>query len=65
VIDPLPNVKAEGPFESSVPLKGTSVPAMFGILRKSQFSSVEKAVAVMLLPRASEDGVMAHVWLTG
>ena len=34
-IDPLPNVKAEGPFVSSVPLKGTSVPAVLYILRKS------------------------------
>jgi hypothetical protein len=35
VIDPAPNVKAEGPFVSSNPLKGTSVPAVLGILRKS------------------------------
>jgi hypothetical protein len=62
-IDPLPNVKAEGPFDSAVPVKGTSAPAVFGILRMSQHASVEKAVAVMLLPMASEVGVMAHVWL--
>ena len=34
-IDPVPNVKAEGPFVSSNPLKGTSVPAVLGNLRKS------------------------------
>ena len=34
-IDPVPNVKAEGPFVSSVPLKDTSVPAVPYILRKS------------------------------
>jgi hypothetical protein len=33
------------------------------ILRKSQFASVEKAVAVMLLPMASEVGVMVHAGL--
>jgi hypothetical protein len=63
VIDPAPNVKAEGPFVSSNPLKGTSVPAVFGILRKSHPASVEKLVAVMLLPMASAVGVMEHVWL--
>ena len=34
-IDPAPNVKAEGPFVSSVPVKDTSAPAVLGILRKS------------------------------
>ena len=34
-IDPLPNVKAEGPFDSAVPVKGTSAPAVLYILRKS------------------------------
>ena len=34
-IDPVPNVKAEGPFESSVPVKDTSAPAVLYILRKS------------------------------
>ena len=61
VIFPGPNTKLEGPFESSVPLKGTSVPEMSNILRKSHPASVEKAVAVMLLPMASEVGVMVHV----
>jgi len=63
VIDPLPNVKAEGPFVSSVPLKITSAPAVLGNQSLSQHASVEKAVAVMLLPMASEVGVMAHVTL--
>ena len=35
VMLPLPNVKAEGPFASASPLKGTSVPAALYILRKS------------------------------
>jgi hypothetical protein len=61
---PLPNTKLEGPFVSSVPLNCTIVPAVFGILRKSYPASVEKAVAVMLLPMASAVGVMVHVWLT-
>jgi hypothetical protein len=30
----------------------------------SQHASVEKLVAVMLLPKASEVDVMVHVWLT-
>jgi hypothetical protein len=60
MIDPVPNVKAEG---ASVPLKITSVPAVLGKLSLSQHASVEKAVAVMLLPMASEVGVMAHVTL--
>jgi len=34
-IGPVPNVKAEGPFESSVPVKDTSAPAVLYILRKS------------------------------
>jgi hypothetical protein len=59
----VPNVKAEGPFVSSNPLKGTSVPAVFGKLSLSYPASVEKLVAVMLLPRASEVDVMVHVWL--
>ena len=61
VMLPLPNVKAEGPFASASPLKGTSVPAGFRKLSLSQHASVEKAVAVMLLPMASEVGVMVHV----
>ena len=61
MIDPTPNVKAEGPFTSASPLKGTSVPAAFGNLSLSQHASVEKAVAVMLLPMASEVDVMVHV----
>ena len=64
VIFPVPNVKAEGPFVSSVPLKDTSVPAALGKLSLSQQASVEKLVAVMLLPMASEVDVMVHVWLT-
>jgi len=60
---PLPNTKLEGPFVSSVPLNCTIVPAVFGILRKSYPASVEKAVAVMLLPMASAVGAMVHVWL--
>ena len=63
VIFPAPNVKAEGPLVSSVPLKGTSVPAVFGILRKSHPASVEKVVAVMRFPMASAVGAMEHVWL--
>jgi len=63
LIDRLPNVKLAGPKSNPSPLKGTSVPAVFGILRKSYPASVEKAVAVMLLPMASEVGVMEHVWL--
>ena len=61
VMLPLPKVKAEGPFASASPLKGTSVPAGFRKLSLSQHASVEKAVAVMLLPMASEVGVMEHV----
>jgi hypothetical protein len=60
VIFPVPNVKAEGPTS---PLKSTSVSAALGMLSLSQHASVEKAVAVMLLPMASEVGVMEHVWL--
>ena len=63
VIFPGPNTKLEGPFESSVPLKGTSVPEMSNILRKSHPASVEKAVAVMRFPMASAVGAMEHVWL--
>ena len=59
----MPNVKAEGPFESSVPVKGTSAPAVLGNQSLSQHASVEKAVAVMLLPMASEVGLMSHVML--
>jgi hypothetical protein len=62
-IDPLPNTKLEGPFVSSNPAKATSVPAVLYILRKSYPASVEKAVAVMLLPMASEVGLMSHVML--
>jgi len=64
VIDPVPNTKLESPKDNPSPLKGTSVPAVFGILRKSYPASVEKLVAVMLLPMASEVDVMVHVWLT-
>jgi hypothetical protein len=60
VIGPVPNVKLAGPKSNAVPLKGTSVPAVLYIVRKSQVSSVEKVVAVMLLPMASEVGVMLH-----
>jgi hypothetical protein len=60
VIFPVPNVKAEGPKSNPCPLKGTSVPAVFGKLSLSNPASVEKAVAVMLLPMASEVGVMVH-----
>ena len=63
-IFPVPNTKLEGPFDSSNPLKATSVPAAFGNLSLSQHASVEKAVADILLPMASEVGVMEHVWLT-
>ena len=62
LIDLLPNVKAEGPKDNPSPLKGTSVPAVLGKLSLSAVC-VEKAVAVMLLPMASEVGVMEHVWL--
>ena len=62
-IDPLPNVKSEGPFVSSVPVKITSAPAVLGNQSLSQHASVEKAVAVMLLPMASEVGLMSHVML--
>jgi hypothetical protein len=65
VIDPLPNVKAEGPKDNPSPLKGTSVPAVLGKLSLSQHASVEKAVAVMRFPMASAVGVMVHVWLMG
>jgi hypothetical protein len=63
VIFPAPNTKLDGPLVSSVPLKGTSVPAVFGILRKSHPASVEKAVAVMRFPMANAVGAMEHVWL--
>ena len=63
VIFPLPNTKLEGPFVSSDPLKGTSVPAVSGMLSLSQHASVEKAVAVMRFPMASAVGAMEHVWL--
>ena len=56
VIEPVPNTM-EGPTS---PLKGTSVPAVLGKLSLSAVC-VEKAVAVMLLPMASEVGVMEHV----
>jgi hypothetical protein len=35
------------------------------MLSLSQHASVEKAVAVMRFPMASEVGVMVHVWLMG
>jgi len=63
-IDRLPNVKLAGPKSNPSPPKGTSVPAALGKLSLSA-GCVEKAVAVMLLPMASEVGVMEHVWLTG
>ncbi len=59
VIFPAPNVKAEGPLVSSVPLKDASAPAALGNQSLS-FKSVEKEVAAMLLPMASEFGVMVH-----
>ena len=62
LIDLLPNVKLAGPKSNPSPLKGTSVPAVLGKLSLS-VACVEKAVAVMLLPMASEVGVMEHVWL--
>ena len=63
LIDRLPNVKLAGPKGNPSPLKGTSVPAVLGKLSLSLVACVEKAVAVMLLPMASEVGVMEHVWL--
>ena len=60
LIDLLPNVKLAGPKSNPSPLKGTSVPAVLGKLSLSAVC-VEKAVAVMLLPMASEVGVMEHV----
>ena len=63
-IDRLPNVKLAGPKSNPSPLKGTSVPALLGKLSLSLVASVEKLVAVMLLPMASEVDVMVHVWLT-
>jgi hypothetical protein len=62
LIDLLPNVKLAGPKSNPSPLKGTSVPAVLGKLSLS-VACVEKAVAAMLLPMASEVGVMEHVWL--
>ena len=62
LIDRLPKVKLEGPKSNPSPLKGTSVPAVLGKLSLS-VACVEKAVAAMLLPMASEVGVMEHVWL--
>ena len=64
LIDRLPNVKLAGPEGNPSPLKGTSVPAVLGKLSMSAVC-VEKAVAVMLLPMASEVGVMEHVWRAG
>jgi hypothetical protein len=64
LIDRLPSVKLAGPKSNPSPLKGTSVPAVLGKLSLSSVC-VEKAVAAMLLPMASEVGVMEHVWLTG
>ena len=61
MILPAPNTKLEGPFDSSVPLKGTSVLAVLGKLSLSQHASVEKLVAVMQFPMASAVGVMVHV----
>ena len=60
VIDPVPNTKFEGP---AVPPKKVCAPAVLGMLSLSQHASVEKKVAVMRLPMASEVGVMVHVWL--
>jgi hypothetical protein len=62
LIDRLPNVKVDGPKGNPTPLKGTSVPAVLGKLSLS-VACVEKLVAVMLLPMASEVGVIVHVWL--
>jgi hypothetical protein len=63
VIDPVPKTKLEGPKDSPIPLKDTCAPAVLGMLRMSQPASVEKEVAVMRLPMASDVGVMEHVWL--
>jgi hypothetical protein len=63
LIDLLPNVKLAGPKSNPTPLKDTSVPAVLGKLSLSLVACVEKAVAAMLLPMASEVGVMEHVWL--
>ena len=62
LIDRLPNVKVDGPKGNPTPLKGTSVPAVLGKLSLS-VACVEKLVAVMLLPMASEVDVMVHSWL--
>ena len=56
----MPNTKLEGPV---VPLKATCAPAVLRNLRMSQPASVEKEVAVMGRPMASDVGVMVHVWL--
>ncbi len=63
VIHPAPNTKLESPKDDPSPLKGTSVPAVFGKLSLSYPACVEKLVDVMLLPMASEVDVMVHVWL--
>ena len=61
MIFPLPNTTLEG---LTSPLKATSAPSVLYILRKSYPASVEKEVAVMRFPMASEVGVMEHVWLS-
>jgi hypothetical protein len=61
VIDPVPKTKSEGPKDSPIPLKATCAPAVLYILRKSQPASVEKEVAVMRFPMASDVGAMVHV----
>ena len=63
LINRLPSVKLAGPKSNPSPLKGTSVPAVFGKLSLSYPACVEKLVDVMLLPMASEVDVMVHVWL--
>ena len=61
LIDRLPNVKLAGPKGNPSPLKITSAPAVLGKQSLSLVACVEKAVAVMLLPMASEVGVMLHM----
>ena len=60
MISPVPNTTLEGP---AVPAKVIRAPAELYSLRTSQQPSVEKKVAVMRLPMASDVGVMVHVWL--
>jgi hypothetical protein len=63
VIDPVPKTKLEGPKDSPYPPKELGRPAVLGMTSLSQHASVEKKVAVMRLPMASDVGVMVHAWL--